>query len=119
MLIPTGCVICTPARVVHSVLAPPVLSAYQGEHVRSEKGVSWQVVELTADSGEATAPPAGIAAAGGDLVGVPALVACRVKLVWEAEAAAAAEVRTAAQTIITLRGHRIHPTLATVSVYAT
>ncbi len=56
-----------------------------------------QVVELTAEAGAVTAPPATAAAEGADLVGVPALVACRVKLVWEADAAAAAEVRAASQ----------------------
>ena len=51
-----------------------------------------QVVELTADSGAAAAPPAGAVGAAGDPTGVPALVACRVKLIWEADAGAAAEV---------------------------
>ena len=52
-------------------------------------------MELTADAGAATAPAGATAAAAGDLVGVPALATCRVKLVWEADAATAAEVRTA------------------------
>ena len=74
-------------------------------------------MELTADSGEAAAPPAG-AAAGADLVGVPALVACRVKLVWEADAAAAAEVRTATRPF-TLCSCRTHPATATTFVDVT
>ena len=60
----------------------------------------WQVVELTADSGAAAAPPAALAGAAAELVGVPALPACRVKLIWETDAGAAAEVRTAMQALI-------------------
>ena len=45
------------------------------------------------------APPIAAAGTTGDSVGVPALAACRVKLVWEEDAAAAAEVRPATQLL--------------------
>ena len=54
-----------------------------------------QVVELTADSGTMTPSTAAAATVEGDLDGVPALPACRVKLVWEADPRTAAEVRWA------------------------
>ena len=59
--------------------------------------ITCQVVELTADSAAAALPAGATGGAAGDVVGVPALVACRVKLVWEADAAAAAEVCMATQ----------------------
>ena len=54
-----------------------------------------QVVELTADSGSMTPLQPTAAMAEPDLEGVPALPACRVKLVWEADGSIAGEVRVA------------------------